>query len=640
MIQNLASSSIFKISCFSYPSNCLVESTQLTRYNNRLWNLHYHIVFKMAANKYDKSELMLISDKSIDMTPIDGRVATVSEDGKWFITTPNQSYISEPTFGSNRRIIRRQDYRFGHDDYIQWPQAYNEKCPHHACILLRQESEKASSIQAGQGPKSLADSRLITTGGYDDDVHGVADGCSLGPAAMDYMEIYKPRMDGEEPSPPADQVAMTMGVFVFLPQVAAFYFKARLPFWMVQPMDSRSSQNVLSLINVTPPTRLVHVNLPPGQTIWSGAAGDIMKVLAIQDTAFGTMGYANPFNIDSAFSTPAQMPASDAVASSSSSSSTRPPSPTLSASSTSTRGSSRAASRGSKSRKPRKKNPYNADVEPPANQTFRVRLDAFQPISVPKDSRELFPTPIPSWQNALKTVNVETTLLIDPSCRGRNDANFMFPTISALIVGNADRIARQFTTWSAIREACIYRAISSSSQSLLLSHQDWRNFLNSPGSQNSMSLQDIFKGPFSDLGINASALQSLRPISLADKTLLPLDHRICRSGIDTEDHQERLQNALSPNPNSSSGLLVFDHTVATMRLASPSFTSRLEVLKSLRDLMLDWEVSPPPLLVQSSSDESQSYVRSFEEQLTKYYCQMFFNYFGRAASIPHSLHIV
>ncbi|TFK58616.1 hypothetical protein BDN72DRAFT_906579 [Pluteus cervinus] len=103
-------------------------------------------------------------------------------------------------------------------------------------------------------------------------------------AAMDYMEIYKPRMDGEQPSPPAAQVVQTMGVFVFLLQVAALYFKARMPYWM----------NVLEQVPVTLPLRLVHVVLPPGQAIWTGPAGDIKKILAIQETAFGTMGYGQP----------------------------------------------------------------------------------------------------------------------------------------------------------------------------------------------------------------------------------------------------------------------------------------------------------------------------------------------------------
>ncbi|TFK59690.1 hypothetical protein BDN72DRAFT_905622 [Pluteus cervinus] len=669
----------------------------------------------MAQNKYDKSELMFLSDQSIELTPVDGHVATVSQDQRWYITSPNQSFIPEPAFGSNRSVIRRQDYRFGNDDYIQWPQAYNEKCPHHACILLRQESGPYACMWRDLVPndfipspalsrlgclntellknlRSLSDELLYRIKLYHEKrphfklakvlshwltlglsrlqgtmmtfpelqmvVHWVQRTWIELEAAMDYMEIYKPRMDGEEPPPSTDQVAMTMGVFVFLPHVAALYFKARLPFWMVQPMDSRSSQNLLSLIPVTPPSRLVHAKLPPGQPIWCGPAGDILKILAIQETAFGTMGYANPFNIDSGFSAPPALPSSSTVVVSSSS--TRAPSPTPSTSSTSTHTSSRGASQGSRSSKSRKrnKNPYKAQApEAPGNQTFRIRLDAFQPVTVSEASRNLLPKAILSWQDALKRVNADVSIMIDAAQRGRDDSKFMFPTIAALTVGNAERLVRQFTTWGAIREACIYRAISSSSQSRPLSHQDWRNFLHAPAGPNSTSPQEIFKGPFFDLGIDPSSLQSLPLISFTNKLplrrmvwevceynfrceLRALDHRICRVDVEYEDHQERLQNALSADPDSSSGLFVFDHRVATIGLASLSFAARLDVLKSLRDLMLDWEVPVPPLLAQPSSDVSERFVKAFEDELCKYYCQTFFNYFGRAASIPYSLHQV
>ncbi|TFK58615.1 hypothetical protein BDN72DRAFT_906578 [Pluteus cervinus] len=79
-------------------------------FSSKTLNPYQIFEVEMAHNKYNKSALTLTSDTSIDMTPIDGRVATVSQDQKWFITTPNQTFIPEPPFRSNRAVIQRCDY--------------------------------------------------------------------------------------------------------------------------------------------------------------------------------------------------------------------------------------------------------------------------------------------------------------------------------------------------------------------------------------------------------------------------------------------------------------------------------------------------------------------------------------------------
>src|SRR5438552_370523 len=54
-----------------------------------------------------------------------------------FVTTINQSFIPAPPFGK-RRIVLRNDYLFGDDDYLQWPQPFSYTYPHHACIPSKQ----------------------------------------------------------------------------------------------------------------------------------------------------------------------------------------------------------------------------------------------------------------------------------------------------------------------------------------------------------------------------------------------------------------------------------------------------------------------------------------------------------------------
>lgn len=66
--------------------------------------------------------------------PFDGRVGGVVEDGKYFITSPNQTFIPRPPLGPDRPLQMRVDGRYADDDPVQWPQPFNEDYPHYACI--------------------------------------------------------------------------------------------------------------------------------------------------------------------------------------------------------------------------------------------------------------------------------------------------------------------------------------------------------------------------------------------------------------------------------------------------------------------------------------------------------------------------
>ncbi|TFK57739.1 hypothetical protein BDN72DRAFT_866527, partial [Pluteus cervinus] len=244
---------------------------------------------------------------------------------------------------------------------------------------------------------------------------------------------------------------------------------------------------------------------------------DIRKILAIQDAAYGTMGYANPFNIDTGFAAIIETLAPSPTVASTSSSLSRAASSSSTTSSLSA--SSGGPSRTGKSKKSRHKSPYQpaaGDTGSAANQTFRIHTEAFQPVVIPPGSEELVPSPLVQWEKALKSVNVDQSHLVDVTRRGRDDSKFMFPTISALINGPPARQARQFTTWYSIRDACIYRAISHTSKSRPLSYQDWKHLLCAPGSAASLPLHKIFEGPFSDFGIDFSSLQLLPLVSLTN----------------------------------------------------------------------------------------------------------------------------
>ncbi|SJL16569.1 uncharacterized protein ARMOST_20095 [Armillaria ostoyae] len=47
---------------------------------------------------------------------------------------PNAGYVQEPPLGSNREVYMRQNYMYGQDDPLSWPQLFCPEYPHFACI--------------------------------------------------------------------------------------------------------------------------------------------------------------------------------------------------------------------------------------------------------------------------------------------------------------------------------------------------------------------------------------------------------------------------------------------------------------------------------------------------------------------------
>ena len=50
---------------------------------------------------------------------------------------------------------------------------------------------------------------------------------------LDYLEVYKPRMDGEQAA--ATTTAQCIGVFTNIPCIAQYFHAAGLPVWLIQP---------------------------------------------------------------------------------------------------------------------------------------------------------------------------------------------------------------------------------------------------------------------------------------------------------------------------------------------------------------------------------------------------------------------
>src|SRR6266545_165561 len=69
---------------------------------------------------------------------------------------------------------------------------------------------------------------------------------------LDYLEVYRPHMDGEQPA--ATTVVQCIGVFTNIPCIAQYFHTVGLPFWFIQPWSGGPfPYNVLDVVSPLDP---------------------------------------------------------------------------------------------------------------------------------------------------------------------------------------------------------------------------------------------------------------------------------------------------------------------------------------------------------------------------------------------------
>lgn len=122
--------------------------------------------------------------------------------------------------------------------------------------------------------------------------------------------------------------------------------------------------------------------------------------------------------------------------------------------------------------------------------------------------------------------------------------------------------------------------------------------------------------------------------------LLSLDRRAC-SNLDSSDDLQLMQRqAMISECFPTDPFLSRSLPGRNCGLAAHDIEERLPFILCLVRVMQSWKGDKPPifnLAAQSYQEIPRSRATEFEEAATKYYCQQFFNYFGRAALVPHRL---
>jgi hypothetical protein len=296
---------------------------------------------------------------------VDGTIGALLFDGKYFITTPNQTFIPEPPVG-NCKVVMRADSLYADDDPTVWPQPYDTFNCHHGAIptpkslsahsimwwepthgefiplrdpvspirglgklldsklgdlkssvsvLLTRVQVYISGSSKARVPSTLGPMvKMIEHGlvrlesvwtNFRQMAFGVRDvqRCWLNLMVMlDYMEVYKPRMDSARlavGSLPAE-VANTVGVFTNDIRVAQDFFHAGLPFWLTRPASDLGRTNILAVVPLSVPHHCGicfeshRFNYP---ILYQGLASATEKHEAILWYARNFLRYPDPFSL-------------------------------------------------------------------------------------------------------------------------------------------------------------------------------------------------------------------------------------------------------------------------------------------------------------------------------------------------------
>ena len=115
---------------------------------------------------------------------------------------------------------------------------------------------------------------------------------------LDYLEIYRPRMEGIKP--PAESVVNCMGAITNIASVVQDFYTAGLPVWFLRPSkvwDSPVRCNVLKTVAPLNPDDVLCVSdhYPPFPGIFYGYATDPKRHLACYSQSRKWLVFQDPF---------------------------------------------------------------------------------------------------------------------------------------------------------------------------------------------------------------------------------------------------------------------------------------------------------------------------------------------------------
>lgn len=190
--------------------------------------------------------------------------------------------LSSPKFLSLQAMVRNLESRL--DDYKKTSQKPNE------LLLVLVKAMQDACTRLGSLKTTFSEMRFGVTEfqRYYLEVRG----------CLDYLEIYKPRLDGQKPA--ADTVANCVGAFTNVARVVQDFHTAGLPVWFLRPSkiwDSPVKCNILEVVTPLNPADILCLSQhnPPFSPIFRGFATDPAKHGAIHAYSRGWLAFKDPF---------------------------------------------------------------------------------------------------------------------------------------------------------------------------------------------------------------------------------------------------------------------------------------------------------------------------------------------------------
>ncbi|KAJ7857397.1 hypothetical protein B0H13DRAFT_2356962 [Mycena leptocephala] len=454
-------------------------------------------------------------------------------------------------------------------------------------------------------------------------------------AFVDYMSLYKPFMENPSLHPGRASTSL-MGVYTSNPKLAQQFHLAGIPYWYIRRATQFSKENILAIVAPRPPSE---VELEPhplyNSVVCKTGQNTAAKIAAIHQVSRCLEWYKDPFDsFDS-------LPTSGSGSASASASSTAQ---AASSNAGGARGGGgRSGHEGRNQESNSRHSPYKSSQ--PVKHPGRNK---FEPL---RDRPEMPPT-IPVWEAALKKVDRTQHPLRSPR---PIDLCYVLPE-PALLASPDAPAHRQLRLhhFTMLHDALLYRIAHAPGDQLLVKSQEWRDILagkvttqgraHTKARARSEAIERLLAPAMQACGVNSYSgfpadVTTIPPITNARAKemiwevaetnfrfeLLSLDRRA--SGLDRPDEcRECFPGRM---------LIGVPIEASKMGFASTVLTKRHPYSVRLAKLMCAWPGAPS--VVREAGVERawpDAEMRELEKTVALFYCQQFYEYFGRAAVIP------
>ena len=307
--------------------------------------------------------------------------------------------------------------------------------------------------------------------------------------------------------------------------------------------------------------------------------------------------------------------------------------------------------------------------KPPTIQTGQ--RDKFSPLNKP-----FAPFSIPAWSDALQAVDQSPSCLIETSKLSKHYGHYTFPDPGLF---TTQATARKYLhSWLQVRDAWFMRVIKE--PSLAMSNQNWRTFLsidpNVPEKgdtkdtkaarrrQESLEMVMPKANMYPEVKMRSGLVVPIIWKGEAYLPAVPLPDDIVREmlwelyEVNFIHELQSLDRCACANLDLSDTTQLFERQIMISRCFHPSSFRHVPILSQNLGLAADnleklfefiiglvlvmksWR-GDKPVILGTSADSLRDFSRRAKEdterRVARYYCQQFFNYFGRAAQIPHRL---